>query len=235
MGRPGVAEAVRRAPVDHIPAVGATVTLAPAEAHHLLVVCRHPRGGPVVVFDGGGREADARLIDGVGTLEIVSEPRALPSPPALHLVLGVPKGPALDAALRMAVEVGATSVHPVTTERSVPKGERPDRWMRILVGAAQQCGRADVPELAPLAPLLEAIDRLDPSLDRRVAAPGAPDGPRATGPAAVAIGPEGGWSTRELDALLARGWTPLGLGEHVLRVDTAVAVGLAAVVARPRP
>lgn len=224
---------MKRLRVDAVPEAGATLRLDAAASHHLLTVCRHPRGAPLVVFDGAGLEADAVLVDGTAAATVlVTAVRSAPVPPALHLVLALPKGPALEHALRMAVEVGVTHLHPVTTERTLPKGDHPDRWERILAAAAEQCGRARLPTLAPLSPLPRAAERIPASIDRRVALPGSDEGLRATGDAALAVGPEGGFAPSEIDQLVRGGWTPFGLGPWVLRVDTAVAVGLAALGAR---
>ncbi|MEQ1505455.1 MAG: RsmE family RNA methyltransferase [Myxococcota bacterium] len=225
---------IRRFRVGAVPVDGA-VTLDPASSHHLLAVCRVPRGGALAVFDGLGAEADAVLDDVTddrcAVVRIVGEVRRSSPAPALHLILAIPKGPALDHALRMAVEVGVTHLHPVTTERTVPKGDRIDRWTRICVAAAEQCRRSDLPTLAPLSPLLDAIDRIPPTIDRRVAVPGAARQAPSTGDAALAIGPEGGFAPKEVQRLVDRGWAPIGLGPHVLRVDTAVVVGITRLVA----
>jgi 16S rRNA (uracil1498-N3)-methyltransferase len=228
---------VRRCLVRRLPEPGSAQPLERDASHHLLVVCRHPRGEALVLFDGEGLEVDA-VLSGVerelAWVTVTSAPRQVVEGPALHLLLALPKGPALDNALRMAVEVGATHLHPVTTERTVPKGDHRDRWERIAAGAARQCGRAVLPVVSALAPLQGAAAGLPASIDRRVAVPQAETGGRATGPAALAVGPEGGFTPGEVEWLLAAGWTAVGLGPWVLRVDTAVAVGLSALRAEPR-
>lgn len=233
MGLPLVPEAAvtRRFRVAALPAIGQRLPLDAGASHHLLNVCRHPRGGRLIVFDGSGCEAEARLahVDGAAMIEGLGEPRSARPRHALHLVLALPKGPALDAALRMAVETGATHLHPALSDRTVARGERPDRWERILASAAQQCGRADLPALCPLLPLLEAAAAVPTSATRWLAVPGAERLAPAEGDAAVVIGPEGGLTAREVDRLLADGWTATGLGAWVLRVDTAVAVALASI------
>jgi 16S rRNA (uracil1498-N3)-methyltransferase len=217
--------------VRRLPERGAAQPLEREVSHHLLVVCRHPRGEALVLFDGEGLEVDA-VLSGVerdlAWVTVTSEPRQVAEGPALHLLLALPKGPALDNALRMAVEVGATHLHPVTTERTVPRGDHRDRWERIAAGAARQCGRAVLPVVSALAPLHEAAARLPAEVDRRLALPQAPPAARATGAAALAIGPEGGFTPGEVERLLSAGWTAMGLGPWVLRVDTAAAVGLSA-------
>lgn len=224
-----VEAAVRRFAAPSLPSPGERVALDAAASHHLLNVCRHPRGARLVLFDGGGREVDAVLVDvdGVAVAEAIGATRVAAPRHALHLVLALAKGGALDEALRMAVETGATDVHPAISARTVPRGDRAERWQRILASAAAQCGRADVPRLHPLRPLTGAADAVPSRADRRVAVPGAERSAPAAGDAAVAVGPEGGFAPAEIDALLARGWRAVGLGPWVLRVDTAVAVALA--------
>ena len=218
------------------PDPGGLVVLGPDESRHLIAVCRHPRGAPIVLFDGEGQEADG-VLEGVlpqrtgpdlASIRLISAIRATPAPVARHLVLGLPKGPALDHALRMAVELGVTHIHPATTERTVPNRDHGPRWGRIVSAAAVQSGRDHVPSIAPLLPLARAIEPIGGDVARYVAIVGAPPRPAAAGPFAIAIGPEGGLSERECSALVGGGWTPVGLGGHTLRVDTAVAVGLAA-------
>jgi 16S rRNA (uracil1498-N3)-methyltransferase len=217
--------------VRSLPERGTAQPLDREGSHHLLVVCRHARGEALVLFDGEGLEADA-VLSGVerelAWVTVTSEPRQVSDGPALHLLLALPKGAALDNALRMAVEVGATHLHPVLTARTVPRGDHQDRWERIAAGAARQCGRAVLPVVSALAPLPEAAAHIPAEVDRRIAVPHAPPVARATGAAALAVGPEGGFTPGEVERLLLEGWRAVGLGPWVLRVDTAVAVGLSA-------
>jgi len=227
---------MRRFPVDALPAaIGDQVVLGAEASHHLLRVCRHPRGSELVVFDGSGQQGRARLAevtaDDRAVIELVEAPSHAAPRRETWVVLAVLKGPAMERALRMGTEAGATGFQPVLSDRTVAKGDRHDRWLRVLTGAAQQCGRADVPELRPVRSLADGLSALPPGLTRFVAAPGAAPAPTRSEGHAVAIGPEGGWSPRELDAMLAADWAPLGLGGWVLRADTAVAVAVASLAA----
>jgi 16S rRNA (uracil1498-N3)-methyltransferase len=104
---------------------------------------------------------------------------------------------------------------------------RGDRWQRVVASAAGQSGRADLPEIGVPSPLADAAAQVPTSAVRRLALPGAPRMEPAAGPAALIVGPEGGLTSGEVDLLVAAGWVPGGLAAHVLRVDTAVAAGLA--------
>ena len=227
---------MRRYPSDGpLPGPGQRVRLGQSASHHLLVVCRHPRGGLLRLFDGSGEEVEAQLVDvedGVAVVQGTGPRKVAPPSPALHLVLAVLKGPALEHALRMAVEVGVTEIHLATTARTVPRGERRDRWLRILDGACQQCGRTTRPQLSPLARLEDALARVAPDVARFIAVPGATLPVRGAPSAALAVGPEGGFTASEVDLARNAGWLPVGLGPWVLRADTAVAVGLSAVRSR---
>lgn len=216
---------MRRFAIPELPEEGEHVVLSPNEAHHLLNVFRHSVGDRLVVFDGRGWEVEAIIVDiddGRVSLETTSGRREVRPQLPLHLVLAQPKSTALDTALRMAVEIGVTEIHIVHAERSVARSDRSGRWQRILQGAAQQCGRADLPKLHDAATLANVLARIPDDLDRRVFVPGSPCRTRATTGSAMAIGPEGDWSPREVEAFVACGWQLAGLGPWVLRVDTAV-------------
>jgi 16S rRNA (uracil1498-N3)-methyltransferase len=205
------------------------VLLTEAASHHLLQVAKLPRGTTLGLFDGRGREVEAELIDvenGRARVRLSGPLEEARPPHVIHLVLAVLKGDAMAHGLRMATEAGVTHVWPTVTARTIAKGDRGDRWRRILHSAAQQCGRADLPELAPVRPLAEQLLQLPNGITRFVAAPGGQPAPAPHGPSAVAIGPEGGWTDAELHELHRQGWTQLGLGRWILRADTAVAVAV---------
>jgi len=226
---------VRRFPVDVLPGAGERVALAPAPAHHLLQVVRLKRGGRVELFDGSGRVALAKLVGvegGTAILELEEAPHPAHPTHALHLLLGLSKGGAMDAAIRAATEAGATDLHPVRTARSTAQGDRAERWHRIAESAAQQCGRGDLPTIHPTQTLQEAIAALPPDLDRRIALPGAGYLPAADGPAAVLVGPEGGFTGEEVALALDSGFQPQGLGRWILRTETAAGIAVAMVVPR---
>jgi 16S rRNA (uracil1498-N3)-methyltransferase len=216
--------------VHTLVAAGERLTVEPAAAHHLLRVLRLRHGDAVQAFDGAGNEASAKLVEvggGAAVIEVCGPVHRAPPLPALHLLLAVAKGPAMDDAVRMATEAGATDFHLVHTARSVPHGDRIDRWARIAAAAARQCGRADVPRLLAPSDLPTTLAGWPAGLDARVALPGAPSLPCAVGAAGVAVGPEGGFTSEEVAALISAGFTPMGLGRWTLRAETAAAVAVA--------
>src|SRR5690606_33967829 len=107
---------------------------------------------------------------------------------------------------------------------------RVDRWRRVAVSAAKQCGRSVVPEVLEAAPLDEAIPALPRPLivlaEPSSAASPAPL-PPAPAAATVVVGPEGGWTPAEIEALAAAGATFFQVGGRTLRADAAPLVALA--------
>ena len=232
MGLPLVQEelALRRFRVPHIPGEGEQLQLDPQASHHLLNVLRVSRGSELRIFDGHGHHADAVLADVVAKqalLVVNKHLRPLSPQPAVHLLLGMPKGPAMDLAIRMATEAGVSEIHPMICERSVPRGDRLDRWAKISQSASQQCGRTDIPVIHSPRPLNEVLDLPGDICDRRIALPNSSAGTLAEAPTAIAIGPEGGFTPAEVTTALALGYLPVGLGPFVLRTDTAAVVAVA--------
>jgi len=206
-------------------------------ALHHLRVARVAPGEAVEVFDGRGRAWSARLEsldEGAAVLRLGQE-REGAAGRTVVLLQALPKGDKLDWLLMKATELGVSEIWPVLTARSVsrPKpesiGGRYARWQRIVEEAARQSGRADVPGVGALRSLEEAVGALPPGLrllvlDEEERAQRLAD---AAGDEAVAlvVGPEGGLTRDEVEALTSRGARAVTLGPLILRTETA---GLAA-------
>lgn len=230
----GVSRAARRALVPELGSEGSELPLDDTTSHHLLRVLRLAPGDPVVVFDGQGKEAEARLVaDPHGTVRLVqtAPPRSRRATQAVHVILGLLKGPAMDDAVRMATEAGMTDLHPLVAARSVARDGRDERWLRIAESAAVQCGRADLPRIHPAGTLPAILDRIPPHVARRIALPGAARRAPTARDVAVLVGPEGGLTPAEVEQALARGFEPVTLGPWVLRACTAAPVAVALVTA----
>lgn len=216
-----------------------TMALESAERHHLVDVLRAGPGTEITVFDGAGREAVAR-VDAIGRhdvrLTMIQQQQHAPPAVAVTLVQAVPREQRMDMILQKATELGAAAILPVITERSVVRLReadegKHDRWQKIILNAAKQCGTAWLPQLAPVQPALEALGHLPPA-DLRLVCSLEPDArplrevvqeARARGPARVTclIGPEGDFSAREYAAARQAGARPVSFGPLVLRVETA--------------
>jgi len=222
---------VRRFPVDQLPPGASKVEVTGEAAHHLLRVVGVAPGEAVELYTSGGLAVLARLQharDGVAVLETDGEPRALDrGMPERWLLLARLKGPAFDTALRMATELGVTHILPVQAERSVARGDKRPRWERVVASAVQQCGRARAPRVDGPRALTGAISAVPDGVPLFVCVPGVDCVTVVRGPAAVLIGPEGGWTPAEVEEAVAAGARPLGLGSWVLRADTAAAAAMA--------
>jgi 16S rRNA (uracil1498-N3)-methyltransferase len=206
---------------------------------YLVRVLRLRAGDAFVVFDPQAAvEADAELLRDVPAVARLAEPRAVAvSGRGVTLVQGLAKGDKPEQVLRAAVALGARRVTFVRTERSVVRAElRTERLRAVMLDAARQCGRGDLPELAgPLE--LEQGARVDAQL-RYVLDPAATrsliEALRDAAPTsdlALAVGPEGGFSPDEQAKLLTAGFVPVRLGAHVLRTELAATAALAVVAA----
>lgn len=215
----------------HVPlgSPGDLLRLHPEVAHHVARVLRRKAGEAVVLFDGAGLEAPGELVFEADQVCVRQNGPSVPAGPAfaIHLLLGVLKGPTMDDAIRMATEAGASVIHPLITARTIATGDRQDRWERIATEAARQSGRADVPRVHPPAKLSTGLARCAALPIRRVALPGAASLPGAEADAAILIGPEGGLTREEVESALAQGFVPAGLGPWTLRAVTAAAIAVA--------
>jgi len=218
-------------------APGGRVELDSERSHYLCRVLRARRGDRLLVFagDGDGHEATV-AVSNTKCCELDIGARLLTdAAPAfeLELALALIKGDRLDFVLQKATELGVTGLTLMSTEHSVVNltGERIERrfehWRRIVIGAAEQCGRLRLPRLDGLTPFADVVTRaprhrylLDPGAAPLAGTPPASD-------TLLLLGPEGGFSEREREHALGAGCTAVGLGDRILRSDTAPVAALA--------
>ncbi|HEX2083777.1 MAG TPA: 16S rRNA (uracil(1498)-N(3))-methyltransferase [Xanthomonadaceae bacterium] len=233
--------------VDAALAPDTTVTLPETAAGHLLRVLRLGLGDACVLFNGDGRDYDARIA-GAGkrdaSVEVLSA-RELANESPLRIVLlqALARGEKMDWIVQKATELGVAGLVPVASERGEVKldGERADKrtahWRSVAIAACEQSGRARVPDIAAPQPLAKALSALPPQARRLTLDPEA-DTSIATlqlgaqEEVVVAIGPEGGWSAGDLALLRGAGFAGLRLGPRVLRTETAGLAAIAALQAR---
>ncbi|MFM1997657.1 MAG: Ribosomal small subunit methyltransferase [Planctomycetota bacterium] len=208
------------------------------EARHLAKVLRGRVGDEVTLFDGRGLEWPARIaaIDRDRVALETGDPRPAEPLPARRVAIGaaLPKGDRQKWMVEKLTELGATTLVPLETTRGVAEataGARA-RLERVVIEACKQCGRNTLLEIAEPRSLDRLLAEVPAGTRLLVAHPGgAPidaDGPLATTADVLAlVGPEGGFTAAELAAADAAGATRVGLGPHVLRVETA-AIALAA-------
>jgi 16S rRNA (uracil1498-N3)-methyltransferase len=222
------------------------VSLSTADAHHLTRVLRASVGDEVHVFDGHGREWTGRLAGLTGSaasVEIAHEVTPAAEPHVrLTLAIGLLKGDQMDSVVRDATMLGAFAIVPMSTAHvAVPARARKsttalERWRRVAVASAKQCGRAVVPDVTAVTPFEDVLGSapevpkfmcVEPSLavDGLGKAGAATVRPIA---AVVLVGPEGGWSKGEVEHARAVGVSLIHLGPRTLRAETVPTVVLTA-------
>ncbi len=225
---------------------GALVHLPLDEAAHLTRVLRLAAGARVRVFDGRGSEFEgvvAQANKHAVAVRLDGPVAAAPEPAvAVTLVQAVLKGDKMDDVVRDAVMMGVSVIQPVMTARTEVAhatragGGRRDRWTRIAVASAKQCGRAVVPTVLETRPLDDvwatlpgsALMLVEPSAAGAVT-PGH-IGRASADALSIVVGPEGGWTTAELTAAAGRA-SFVTLGGRTLRADAAATIAMAAIFA----
>jgi 16S rRNA (uracil1498-N3)-methyltransferase len=159
-------------------------------------------------------------------------PEAVSSWP-VTLAIAVPRPNLMDDIVRKTSEIGVECIIPIITERSVarPSQKRTERWRKIASESLRQCGRHTPLVIKPVHPLEQALSKLQNGGTNLILHPH----PAATGgfskiltekaplpsPISVFIGPEGGFSSVEIEMAKAHGFRPVGFGSSILRIETA--------------
>ena len=219
--------------VDESLAAGATIEATAAQAHYLGTVMRRGRGDAVRLFNGRDGEFAAQ-IEAIrrdrAILLVGHNLRAQGSEPDPWLVFALLKRDATDLVVQKATELGVATLVPVITERTNAHRVNEARLAAIAVEASEQCERLTVPSLHAPRPLAKLLGDWEPGRQLFAAAERsvAPAIVPAHGPAALLVGPEGGFAPAELEAMQAHPFvTIVSLGPRILRAETACIAGLA--------
>lgn len=222
---------------------GLSVELPEQASGHLVRVLRLREGDTCVLFNGNGHDFDARIINigkrGVQADVIAARKLENESPLSITLLQAIARGEKMDLILQKATELGIAQVIPVHSERSEVKLDgaraikRLAHWRGVVASACEQSGRATLPVVMEPQALMPAVAAADLPGNRFYLSPLAASGIDALGAPAderlmIAVGPEGGWSSRDLQALDDAGFIGLKFGPRILRTETA---GLAAIAA----
>lgn len=205
------------------------------DAKHLVTVRRALPGDRIVVSDGCGEVAELFLdaVDRTRVAGHIIRKWSVPRPsPTLTIIQAVTKVAKLELIIQKLVEVGVDRVCVVTSDRSVvrPKGDRRDkaaeRLTSIGLEAAKQSHRAWLPQIIGPDGFERALAEMATSQLSMVAQPGAERSMTETlaqeaESVAVAVGPEGGWSSEEISRFTQAGAKAFSLGDQILRAETA--------------
>jgi 16S rRNA (uracil1498-N3)-methyltransferase len=229
-------------------AAGAALSLPEGTARHVQVLRLQP-GHQITLFNGQGGEWDA-TITRMGRSDVdvtlgAHRPDEREAGRAVQLALGMPANERMDWLVEKATELGAASLQPLHTSRSVLRlaGERAEKkqkhWQTVAVAACEQCGGNRVPPVAPVQDLtawLKALPPVDPQAPAlrcllslatgSVPLASALAGLPRLAPVCFLSGPEGGLSPAEEALATAHGFVPVTLGARVLRSETAALAAL---------
>jgi 16S rRNA (uracil1498-N3)-methyltransferase len=208
------------------------ITLSLEETRHLRDVLRLCEGAKINIFDGEGKEflCEIETIAKKETiLKIVGE--VAPSSPEsdldLTLAVALLKGEKFDLVIQKAVELGVTKFIPMNTKRADVKlkdsEKKLERWQKIALEAAKQCGRAKLMQIElpqDFTKLIKSSEGAKILFSERNGAGFAKI--KADKKITAFVGPEGGWDDSEIESASANGCQIITLGGRILRAETAV-------------
>lgn len=228
--------------IDPSQVAGDTITITGDDLRHIRAVLRKKPGDMLTLLDGQGGEYAVSITelrkDEIGTAIIERTQRELTGP-RIVLGQGLPKADKMDLIVQKATELGASSIVPLITERTIVKVKdverRVTRWQKIAREAAMQSHRLDIPAIRPLLSLEAFLQTLTPGPATLYLIPWE-EGTQPIKevlkayPAAemivVLIGPEGGFSLNEAKMAQDNGFHAVSLGPTILRTETAALAAL---------
>ncbi|WP_013323206.1 16S rRNA (uracil(1498)-N(3))-methyltransferase [Gloeothece verrucosa] len=206
------------------------VNLTHDQQHYLKRVLRLKDGDPLIIMNGQGKAWKA-ILQGTSAqlLETLTESTELAL--NLSLLIALPKGSGFEEIVRGCTELGVTTFIPVISERTLlnPSAQKIERWRKIALEAAEQSERQIVPQILEPIKFSIALTKVkEVKTDKYICVTR-----RETdhlfsyltkpllNPQIIATGPEGGWTTGEIDLAISAGFQPVSLGPRILRAITA--------------
>ena len=231
-------------------AAGIEAPLGEAQVHYLRHVMRRPDGAPLLLFNGRDGEWKAALV-GRGkksaVAEIGDQTRVQAAEPDVWLCFAPVKRARIDYIAEKATELGVAVLQPVLTRHTAVERVNVERLRANAIEAAEQTERLDVPPIRDAAKLMTLLSGWDTNRVLLFADEAGDDAERPwggeagrarpadevlrglpDGPAAILIGPEGGFSAAERAQLRKQAFVrPVSLGPRILRAETAAVAVLA--------
>lgn len=220
-----------------------SLVLTGSEAHHLRNVLRLEPGDKVVVFDGRGRELTAEIASADSAQIQLRKLHEAQTPPLrCRITLGqaIPKGKNMDLIVQKAVEIGASEIAPILSDRTVVRldeesaASKQAKWQSVAIEAAKQCGQNWLPQVQTpqsLAHFFQEHRRFDLQLIgslqgdavhlKKILEEYFAEHDDRPANVLMLVGPEGDFTPAELSLARSQGCRPITLGPIVLRVETA--------------
>ncbi len=239
---------MRRFFVDPENISGSAAVLTGPEAHHIAKVLRLSTGTKVILFDGSGSYYEALLTRispaGVETKIVSIIPyieTAEDSQPALHLGMGLVKGKKMDFIIQKITELGVAGLHPFHSRYCAVRDHKKDRlsrWHKIALEACKQCNRPRPPVISPVKNFKELLAASETeNHDLKLFFWENKEGQKSVqeifapmekiDSVMTIIGPEGGFSTEEVQLAVDAGYEPVTMGSRILRSETAAVAAVA--------
>jgi 16S rRNA (uracil1498-N3)-methyltransferase len=236
----GEGKYMRRFFVEHIVRTGDLVPITGKEVNHIRNVLRMKEGDTLIIMDGKGHRFEARIEvlhrKGVKAKITKTLPALHPSPIEIHLAQALIKSHPMDFLIQKVTELGVSSISLFASERTAVKiksehlNHKLDHWKEIMKSACKQCGRATHPALHP--PLLfEELIRNVPiegilkillwEAEERANLKNLLRSIEPLPHIVAAVGPEGGFTPKEVHLAREAGFSIVSLGNRVLRSETA--------------
>lgn len=215
---------------------GLTFSLNEEASHYLRNVMKQETGASVLCFDNASGEFECEIIACAKkscTLKVLHQTAPYAVCPDIWLLFAPVKKDQTDFIIQKAVELGVRKIIPVVTERTISGKVKIERFEAQAIEASEQCRRVDLAEVSASIALDKLLSGWDVSrplyfMDETLhGKPAARIFASAPAPAAVLVGPEGGFSEKELEKLRNLPYTKaVVLGPRILRAETAVVAAL---------
>jgi 16S rRNA (uracil1498-N3)-methyltransferase len=230
---------MRRFFIDRSAIVDGVAVIEGELFRHLVKVLRLKSGARIALADGQGGEFAGVLASlekerAIVRIEETLAAVASGAAPAITLIQGVPKGERMEMILQKGTELGVAGFVPFLSSRTILRlsgdkaAERVRRWERIVMEAARQSRRPDIPEVCGIVAFADAVasarQEMKLILWEGESERGLKEVVERTSPppssVAVLVGPEGGLSAEEAREARASGFLPVTLGPRILRTET---------------
>ena len=203
-----------------------------SDAHQIKNVLRLKVGDELELLDGSGKVYFAKISEIEKekiVCQIIKTKEDKPSATvSVTIAQCLPKAKKMDLIIQKCTELGVDKIIPILSERSIAKSEKTVRWQKIAKGAAEQSGRSTIPEIAPLTrfnDLLKQKNEFDTAivpweLEQELTLKSVLRN-KPINKLIILVGPEGGFSNKEVELAKTAGFVPVTLGARILRTETA--------------
>lgn len=222
------------------------ILLTQDQQHYLGRVLRLREGDRFIAMDGQGKWWLAQL---EGNLARVLEALLVQTelPISITLMVALPKGNGFDEVVRCITELGVATITPIISERTLlkPSPQKLERWRRIAQEAAEQSERSFVPTILEPISFSSIVNSQTSFVTNQYICEARGNYPHLRDclhnkgqktndqrQITIAIGPEGGWTEKEVECAIAAQFQPVSLGRRILRAVTAPIVALSIVAAQ---